>query len=83
MTGSWDTTVKLWEVSSGSLIHTLEGHQDSVTSVSFSSDGKYLVTGSWIIRPNFGGIERNVDTHLMVMKVMFQQFRSVLMESMS
>ncbi|OQA13313.1 MAG: translocation protein TolB [bacterium ADurb.Bin363] len=43
--GSWDKTVKIWEVSSGKCIRSLEGHSDYVTSVSYSPDGKYVASG--------------------------------------
>ena len=45
-TGSWDCTVKLWDMRSGALIATLEGHTDYVQSIAFSPDGKQLATGS-------------------------------------
>jgi len=43
---SYDNTVKLWNASSGELICTFEGHTDGITSVSFSSDGKKILSGS-------------------------------------
>ena len=39
-------TVKLWEVSSGKQVKEFKGHSDYVYSVSFSSDGKFIVSGS-------------------------------------
>jgi WD40 repeat protein len=45
-TGSYDNTIKLWDVETGQQIRTLTGHNSYVTSVSFSSDGKTLATGS-------------------------------------
>jgi len=44
--GSCDHTIKIWRVSDGSLVRTLEGHQGCVCSVAFSPDGKFLASGS-------------------------------------
>jgi WD40 repeat protein len=44
--GSYDTTIKLWDVASGKNIATLTGHSDWVCSVAFSPDGKTLASGS-------------------------------------
>jgi WD40 repeat protein len=44
-TGSWDNTVKLWNLE-GKEIQTLKGHSASVLSVAFSPDGKTIATGS-------------------------------------
>ncbi|MEM8719937.1 MAG: WD40 repeat domain-containing protein [Cyanobacteria bacterium P01_G01_bin.39] len=41
-----DYTIKLWKVTDGSLISTLSGHNDSVNSIAFGTDGKILVSGS-------------------------------------
>ncbi len=46
-TGSFDRTVKLWDVSAGRELVTLKGHENSVGSVTFSPDGKRLATGSF------------------------------------
>jgi WD40 repeat protein len=37
--------IRLWEVETGRLIRTLEGHSDAVHYVSFSPDGALLVSG--------------------------------------
>jgi WD40 repeat protein len=41
-----DNTVKLWNLQ-GQELKTLKGHSSSVSSVSFSPDGKTLATASW------------------------------------
>ncbi|MEH1840884.1 MAG: hypothetical protein V7L20_19525 [Nostoc sp.] len=43
--GSTDKTIKLWK-KDGTPITTLTGHNDSVTSVSFSPDGKIIASAS-------------------------------------
>lgn len=45
-TGSKDTTVKLWDATSGHAISTLEGHSDYITTVAFSSDGRMVASAS-------------------------------------
>ena len=42
-TGADDRTVKLWDVQARTLLHTFEGHADSVWSVAFSPDGRLLL----------------------------------------
>ena len=44
--GSWDTTIKLWDVDTGESKSTLIGHIDRVVSVAFSPDGSTLASGS-------------------------------------
>ena len=39
--------VRLWNVHTGELIKTLTGHKDVVSSVAFSPDGSYIVSGDW------------------------------------
>jgi WD40 repeat protein len=46
LTGSGDNTARLWEVTSGQLIHSFEGHSNSVLSVAFSPNGHTILTGS-------------------------------------
>jgi WD40 repeat protein len=41
-----DTTIKLWDSSTGSLIRILQGHKGPVRSIAFSPDGSRLVSGS-------------------------------------
>jgi len=46
LSGSDDSTLKLWS-SKGECLSTFEGHSDLVTSVSFSPDGKSILSGSY------------------------------------
>lgn len=46
LSGSYDETLKLWELSTGRDIRTFNGHTSSIYSVDFSSDGSYAVSGS-------------------------------------
>ncbi|NER34161.1 MAG: protein kinase [Oscillatoria sp. SIO1A7] len=47
ISGSWDNTIKIWNLKTGKLQNTLTGHTTNVNSVAISPDGKTLVSGSW------------------------------------
>ncbi|WP_292738205.1 caspase family protein [Nostoc sp. JL31] len=44
--GSYDTSVKLWNAATGKEITTFKGHSDEVNSVAFSPDGKTIASAS-------------------------------------
>ncbi len=44
--GSFDNTIKLWNIKTGKVNNTLQGHSNFVNSVAFSPDGKILTSGS-------------------------------------
>ncbi|WP_180274674.1 WD40 repeat domain-containing protein [Tychonema bourrellyi] len=44
--GDDDTTIKIWQLSTGRELRTLTGHSDSVGSLAISPDGQTLVSGS-------------------------------------
>ncbi len=43
--GSYDQTIKLWNVQTGKLLQSLSLHSGPVRSVAFSSDKRYLASG--------------------------------------
>ncbi|MDR2093934.1 MAG: caspase family protein [Treponema sp.] len=47
VSGSSDTTLKLWDAATGREIRTLSGHSYYVSSAAFSPDGRTIVSGSW------------------------------------
>ena len=44
--GSFDTSVYLWDSQTGKAIHTFVGHALSVADIAFSPDGKTLASSS-------------------------------------
>ena len=46
ITGSFDKTVKLWDVETGRLIRTFEGHGNLVRHVAYSPDGRRIASAS-------------------------------------
>ncbi|CAI8039990.1 WD repeat-containing protein 37 [Geodia barretti] len=46
VTASWDHTAKLWDIESGQIIHSLEGHDQELTHVSAHPTQQLLVTSS-------------------------------------
>jgi WD40 repeat protein len=46
LTGSWDKTVRLWDLK-GTQLLVLRGHDGYINSVGFSPDGKTIFTGAW------------------------------------
>ncbi len=46
LSGSCDTSIKLWEVATGRLLRTFVGHAQAITAVAFSPDGRRLLSSS-------------------------------------
>ncbi|NEP60579.1 MAG: protein kinase [Symploca sp. SIO2G7] len=47
VSGSYDQTIRLWELPSGKLLRTLLSHTHRVTGIAISSDGKLLASSSY------------------------------------
>ena len=43
--GSWDQTVKIWQLKTGQLLHTLAEHNAAVKAIAISPDGQLLASG--------------------------------------
>jgi len=52
VSGSYDHTVKVWNLKNGKLIRTLDGHKDGVNDVLISPDGKLFFTAGGTAEPN-------------------------------
>jgi len=46
LSGSWDATLRLWDLNNATTINRFVGHTKDVLSVAFSSDNRQIVSGS-------------------------------------
>ena len=46
VSGSYDRTLNIWNLQSGTCLRTLEGHTDSIRTCAITPDGRHLVSGS-------------------------------------
>jgi guanine nucleotide-binding protein subunit beta-2-like 1 protein len=46
LSGSWDGTLRLWDLNSGATTRRFTGHSKDVLSVAFSADNRQIVSGS-------------------------------------
>eukprot|EP00769_Ergobibamus_cyprinoides_P001823 gnl/Ergobibamus_cyprinoides/2901.p2 GENE.gnl/Ergobibamus_cyprinoides/2901~~gnl/Ergobibamus_cyprinoides/2901.p2 ORF type:complete len:210 (-),score=98.59 gnl/Ergobibamus_cyprinoides/2901:21-560(-) len=44
LSGSWDHTLRLWEVATGRCIRTFKGHTKDVLAVAFSADNRHIIS---------------------------------------
>ena len=45
LSGSWDKTLRLWDLETGACLQTLEGHTGWVESVALTPDGRRALSG--------------------------------------
>jgi WD40 repeat protein len=80
---SYDSTVKIWDASSGACLQTLEGHSRSVGSVAFSHDSTRLASASYdctvkIWDASSGACLQTLKTEKTPYKLSFDSTRSYL-----
>jgi guanine nucleotide-binding protein subunit beta-2-like 1 protein len=46
LTGSMDSTMRLWDLNTGASVRKFKGHTSDVNSVAFSADNRQIVSGS-------------------------------------
>merc|ERR1719373_1302517 len=46
LSGSWDRTMRLWDLNTGATVRTFQGHTKDVNSAAFSGDNRQIVSGS-------------------------------------
>lgn len=46
LSGSWDSTLRLWDLNAGATTRQFVGHTRDVLSVAFSADNRQIVSGS-------------------------------------
>lgn len=46
LSASYDKTIRLWDASSGKILHILRSHTDRVNAVAWSPDGKHIASAS-------------------------------------
>ncbi|GMH63294.1 hypothetical protein TL16_g03675 [Triparma laevis f. inornata] len=70
LSGSADNLAKVWDLSSGELLHTFQGHQGAVNSVAIHPSGDFIATGSfdntwklWNFQPPYNLLYTSTDTH--------------------
>jgi len=60
VTGSYDKTMRVWDLETGTCLQTLHGHFDEIRSVSMTPDGRRAVTGCYDNTVRVWDMERGI-----------------------
>lgn len=65
--GSYDKTIKLWDIATGVLQQSLDGHTEPVMFLAFHPDGRFLLSVSSAVvikiwNPITGGVQRTLES---------------------
>ena len=63
ISGSIDTTLRVWDLESGEAIRTLHGHTSGVNAMALTSDGHRIVSGSDDMTLRVWDLESGVTIH--------------------
>ena len=67
LSGSWDSTIRLWEVTSGRGLKIISGHKERIRSVCFSGNSRHILTASGLmirlLETNTGRCLRTFEGH--------------------
>ena len=47
ISGSWDRTLKVWDLATGAVLRTMSGHAEYVSGLALSPDGASVLSASW------------------------------------
>jgi len=69
ISGSWDNTLKVWDLETGKELFPLRGHTRPVTSVAVTPDGKLAISGSWDKTLRVWDLETRKELSIITLKV--------------